>query len=611
MSTPAPVSSTPTLDAATATLSRPLPRPTPAVAGWAAAIVGFSLLSLVLTLPWAGELWNGTVGGDAAQFAWDAWWVKERVLGLDNPWWTNLVYAPEGTYLAAHPLETLLMVLVIPVTLVAGPTATYGLLVLATLAAAGILAWRLGLAMGLGTVGAWVTGLLWTSSPIVVYRAASGLYMLLLLAALLPAAMLLALRLVHRFSYGSAVALGALLGASLLTDLQVTAYLVLAVAAVVLYAVATHPAWRTRAAVAPLGVVAAVLLAIGTPVLAMTARAESEGDYRTSTSARVASATAYSGDAAQLLLPSPASRFFGSAYERAADGLGSLSSFSLDSSIALGWAATVLAVIGVAATRRSRRTWWLAGAAIMGALLSVGPTLKAFGGLHVPLAVDVGEDVSLLAPSTWLLGVPIVNDLRVPARYMQLGALPLVLLAGLGAAALVRRGRIVGTVAVGALCALAVAEGAVALHTDPPTGQRLARMIRDDPRSGIVVDVPLSWRSGIDLIGSPFVASRAMMQQTIHGKPTATGYIARLDRSLLERLTSRPLYRALLLRQRDGDIPAGLAMPAREDVLVDVDRLGAHWIVVWPEAGRRVIPYVAALGYRPIGTDDGVLLFER
>jgi hypothetical protein len=580
-----------------------------AAAGWLVGVVGFTGLAVVLTWPWAAELWHGAVGGDAAQFVWDAWWVKERVVALQNPWWTGLLYAPEGTYLAAHPLETLLMVLLAPVTAIGGPMVAYGLLVLATITAAGVLTWRLGLAIGLGAVGSWVAGLLWASSPIVVHRTSTGLYMLLLLAALLPAAVLLALRLVHRFTLPSAIALGGLLGACLLTDLQVTAYLVLAVSAVGVYAVATKPRWRSRAALVRVGVVAAVFLALGMPVLAMTVRAETDGTYRTPTAARVASATAYSGDAAQLLLPSPASRFFHSGYERAADALGSLSNFTIDSSIALGWAATTLALIGVVATRRSRRTWWLAGAVVVCAVLSVGPTLKAFGHLHTPLAVDLGEEVSLLSPSTWLLGVPVLNDLRNPARYMQLGALPLVLLAGLGAQALVRRHRIAGTALVAGFCVLGVAEGAVALQADSPQGDRLARTIRDDPRPGIVVDVPLSWRSGIDLVGSPLISSRAMVAQTIHGKPIAAGYIARLDRAMLDRLTARPLYRSLLLRQRDGDIPAGLAMPDRKDVIADAERIGAHWIVVWPEADRKILPYLSRLGYRRLAAEDGVVLY--
>ena len=301
-----------------------VPRPTRAVAEWVAAVVGFTSLSVVLTWPWAKEMWNGSVGGDAAQFVWDAWWVQERVFDLRNPWWTSDLYAPEGTYLAAHPLETLVMVLVSPVTALAGPMVTYGLLVIATLAAAGVLAWRLGLAMGLGTVGSWVSRALWASSPIVVHRTASGLYMLLLLAALLPAALILALRLMHGFSVRRAVVLGVFLGACLLTDLQVTAYILLAVGAVGLYAVTTKPVWRSRAALKRLAAVTAAFLVGGIPALAMVARAEAgqlpNADWRTggvgqrSRRPRAASATG------------PASRLFADTYERAAEELGSLSS---------------------------------------------------------------------------------------------------------------------------------------------------------------------------------------------------------------------------------------------------------------------------------------------
>ena len=384
---------------------------------------GFGTLAILLTWPWAHELWRGSVGGDAAQFVWDAWWVQERVFALENPWRTELLYAPEGTYLAAHPLETLLMALASPLTALAGPMVTYGLLVLVTLTAAGLFAWRLGLALGLGHVGAVVVGVLWMSAPIVVFRAPSGLYMLLLLAALLPAALLLAHRLLRTVALREAVWLGVFLGACLLTDLQVTTYLLLALAAVGLYAVVTRPVWRTRAALARAAVVVGLCFAIGLPVLLMIARSELDGSYRTPTGARVASATAYSADLAQFALPSPASRFFGDVYAGAADRFDGLAAVTVDSAVTLGWAATALAVVGIVATRRSRRTWWLAGAVVVGAVLSLGPAFKVFGEVYRPLATDIGENVSLVAPATWLLGLPVVNDLRVPARYMQLGAL--------------------------------------------------------------------------------------------------------------------------------------------------------------------------------------------
>jgi hypothetical protein len=588
-----------------------LVRPALAAADWLLACLAFTVLAVLLTWPWAKDMWHGRVSGDAAQFVWDAWWVKERVFGLDNPWWTGALYAPEGTYLTAHPLETLLMVLVSPVTALAGPMVVYGLLVLATIAAAGVLTWHLARAMGLGAVGAWAAGLLWMSSPIVLFRTTTGLYMLLLLAALLPAALILARRLMDGPSVRRALALGLFLGACLLTDLQVTAYLLLAMAALFAYAAATRSAWRSREALTRLAVTAATCLVVGSPVLVMTARAEAAGDYRTPIGARVASATTFNADLAQFLLPSPGSRYFADEYRSAAAEFGDLSRYSIDSSVALGWATIALAAIGILATRRSRRTWWMSGSVVVCALLALGPTFKILGHVYTPLAVDAGEKVSLAAPATLLLGVPVVNDLRIPARYMELGALPLVLLAGLGARTIVRRRRIAGTALVAGLCALAVAEGAVALRAQGPPGERLARIIRDDRRTGIVVDVPLSWRSGIEEIGSSEMSPRAMLQQTIHGKPIAAGYIARLDSTMPQRLLERPLYRSLLLRQGDGVVPPGLIDPPRVAVVADAQRLGAHWVVVWPEADRQVLPYLERIGYHRRAEEAGVLLYDR
>jgi len=343
----------------------------------------------------------------------------------------------------------------------------------------------------------------------------------------------------------------------------------------------------------------------------MIAKAELEGDYRTPKAARVPSGTAYNADLAQFVLPSPASRFFADDYARAAEGLGDLSRFAVDSSVALGWATLVLAAIGLVATRHARRTRWLAAAVVLAAILSLGPNPKAFGRIWTPLAVDIGEPVSVLAPATWLLGVPVVNELRIPARWMQLGALPLVLLAGLGAQALVGRRRSGGLALAAGLVALAVAEGAVALSPASPPGLELARAIRGDPRPGVVVDVPLSWRSGIQEIGSYEVSPRAMLQQTTHGKPIAAGYIARLDEAMLDRLLSRPFYRSLLLRQRNGELPAGLADPNRAEVVADLRALQAHWVVVWPEADRSLPAFLEELGYRRTGADGRVLLYSR
>ena len=43
---------------------------------WVAASLGYTALAIALTWPWARDFWSGRVEGDAAQFVWDAWWVK-------------------------------------------------------------------------------------------------------------------------------------------------------------------------------------------------------------------------------------------------------------------------------------------------------------------------------------------------------------------------------------------------------------------------------------------------------------------------------------------------------------------------------------------------------
>jgi hypothetical protein len=80
---------------------------------------------------------------------------------------------------------------------------------------------------------------------------------------------------------------------------------------------------------------------------------------------------------------------------------------------------------------------------------------------------------------------------------------------------------------------------------------------------------------------------------------------------MLDRLTARPFYRSLLLRQGDGDIPSSLQPADRSEVIADAERLRARWVVVWPEADRGILPYLEAIGYHLIAGDNGALLYGR
>ena len=61
---------------------------------------------------------------------------------------------------------------------------------------------------------------------------------------------------------------------------------------------------------------------------------------------------------------------------------------------------------------------------------------------------------SLRPPGTWLTEVPVLRDLRIPSRFMVLGAFATALLAGLGARAAAADRRRLGAVAVVGVCLL-------------------------------------------------------------------------------------------------------------------------------------------------------------
>jgi hypothetical protein len=104
-----------------------------------------------------------------------------------------------------------------------------------------------------------------------------------------------------------------------------------------------------------------------------------------------------------------------------------------------GWTVLALALVGLADLLRrgaaSGRAWGLALLAVVGFLLSLGPSPPLLGG-------------STLAPYAWLSTLPGIEGMRAPARFAALVTLGLGGLAALGAAALRRHGTAWGRIAV-------------------------------------------------------------------------------------------------------------------------------------------------------------------
>ena len=67
---------------------------------------------------------------DSASYVWGFWWMARQVSHLGNPWFTNHMAAPAGVFLGFHALMPLPGLIMTPVTLAFGPSASYNLLVI-------------------------------------------------------------------------------------------------------------------------------------------------------------------------------------------------------------------------------------------------------------------------------------------------------------------------------------------------------------------------------------------------------------------------------------------------------------------------------------------------
>jgi hypothetical protein len=91
-------------------------------------------VGIAVTWPRATYLVDGKLQAtrDAGVYVWDFWWMAHAVEHLANPWYTRSIVAPTGVQLGYHALMPLEGVLMMPVTVLFGPSASYNLLSILT-----------------------------------------------------------------------------------------------------------------------------------------------------------------------------------------------------------------------------------------------------------------------------------------------------------------------------------------------------------------------------------------------------------------------------------------------------------------------------------------------
>ncbi len=590
---------------------------------------------IAVTWPRATYLTDGKLPAtrDAGVYVWDFWWIAHQMEHLGNPWFTRFIAAPVGAQLGYHALMPLEGVVMMPVTLVFGPSASYNLLSI--------------LMPGLSCYAMYRAARLWLPSQIGAIAAGAffGLssdlawhawYQLNLAAGalFLPLALEAAVRLRRNPRPRQAVILGSVLGASLLTDQQ-SAVLVAILAAVVLLpwllggralgraggnSAAGTPACGTKIAAAA-GAVAVALVVASPQITAMVAQTRSGG----------ASFSPQSVDRYYVTSSTYLPGLFSVSPRAVGLGLTALKPVSYQGHIGdgiptFGLVLAVSAVTGLIVSWRRRSAWMLALLWLGSAALALGSTLTIGTHVYVPAAeVWSGVRVSAIMPFTWFVQLPGLAGFREATRFGMLGLVPAALLAGAAVAWLRARSAllVVPVLLAGALEAGWGGDASVGVWAGTPAPgvmrtalPELDRPIAADHSSSVVVDVPFGIRGGIPLPGEgPAFNPEAQVLATADGHPRAIAYLSRIPGPVLMAIKRNAFYAGLLtaegqpLAVAESLTHRGSYQALLTAARLSVRRMDIGWVLVW-QRSPDTVRYLARTGFRFDYQADGVLVYR-
>ena len=566
-----------------------------------AVLIGFIAAGIAATWPRATDL-PGRLPDtrDAGSYVWGFWWVARQVEHLSNPWFTRYIAAPTGTQLGLHALLPLPGVLMMPITVVFGPSASYNLL---SIALPGLLSYAMYRVARLwlpSQVGAIAAGGFFGLSSMLTWRA---WYHLNLAAGVLflPLALEAAIRLRRRPGWRQALVLGLVVGGAVLTDQE------MAVLVLVLTALAILP-WLLRRPVAaklwPAVLAALVTGLVASPQIVAVIQQTRSGGATSPLHALGMSYVVSGVNLADMFALSPRVDTIG------LGGLGFVYHGPTGDGIAaFGLVLTLLAVLGLVLARRRRGAWLLALLWLGCAALALGSVLKIGTHTFIPDAEEFdGQRVSDIMPYTWFVRLPVLSGFREASRIMMLGIMPAALLAG-AAVDWLRYHAAWAIIVVVALGALEAGwSGNTSIGTMPTALPALDRPIAADHSSSIVVDVPYGIRGGTNFNGSGFDPD-AQVLATADGHPRAVGFISRVPAPTVAGLNQHAFY-VRLVATEDGsrNTPAQLAA-AR----LDARHMGIGWVLLWNWQGGQspaLIRYLRETGFRFDYTADSVKVFR-
>jgi hypothetical protein len=627
-------------------------------------LAGYLAAGITVTWPRAAWLVQGKLPDylDVTSYTWDLWWVAHQVSHFGSPFFTPDMAAPAGVRLGFDTLIVLPGVLMTPVTLAFGPSASLSLLTIVIPGLAGYAMYRVARLWLRSQAGALTAGACFGLCSMVGWQ---DWYHIQLSAGmvLLPVTLEAALRVRRagdvKHRRRAAVALGIALGAEVLTN-QEMAVMALVLAALTLVPwLARQPA-RIPARLAPLALGALAAAVVASPQLVAMAQQLAAGGAAVSPHLLARSDASYGTALNTLFQPSPRLASFGlplfSSYSPVGEGMPGY-----------GVVLTVLAVAGLAARWRHRGAWKLAGLWLGCSALALGVTLYIGNHEYIPLRSSWdGVPVSLLMPYAWLIRLPGLAAFRDAGRLALLGLAGAALLAGAAidwlddrawwsparrpparessaqgspaqgplARGPVSRGSLTGASAsrgriAAALIVVIAAAGVLEAGWPGSPGPgpmptalpALDRPIAADHSGSVVLDIPYGLRGGLPLYGSR-LANQALLIATADGHPRAISYTAFVPPPTIAAISRHPFYAQLVAVQNGAALAPRTGRKGRQVTAAqlaaarrDLRSLDTGWALVWPPASgtapaSAIESYLAATGFTFDYRADGVAVYR-
>jgi len=509
-------------------------------------LAAYLLLTAIMTWPLVTELTTAIPGDgfDGWQNYWNQWWIKVALVDrLQNPFQTDLLYAPTGVGLYFHTLNPFNGVTTLPIQLAFGLLPAYNAVVFLSWTLAGyglylLVYWLLGQRRGTSpthaaadkrnVMAAFIAGVIFTFSP---FHMAHLLgHMQVMSLQWIPFYLLYLLRAMQQQRNGDSWWRSALLAGGFLTltglcDWYFVLYLFFFTGLLLFWALFTAArahgigARWLRLSLPPL-LAGLVMLLLLSPLLLPMVREATQFSFMVRPTSDLYTLSATLMD---FLVPNRLHSLFRPAsFSWPGNQIAPVS----ERTLAIGYTALILALLALWKQGRSSRFW--AASALLFLLLALGPAWH-WGTITQEVIPEPG-----VTPTSWtpfaLLNrtIPFMRISRSVSRYALMVQLSMAVLAGLGLAWwLQRRGAMTsGLVSIGILGLILFESWVAPFPMSPPDTPAFYNEIARMDEQGAILNLPMNYdRPGY------------LLYQTVHQRPLAVAYISRDDpRTLTERV---------------------------------------------------------------------------